>query len=98
MSKNNHHVLSAWNEIFPILKNKYPNIPNDYTGALKALDFKDWELLQNWMYVRWRQIAFNAGVPINELDVHSETDRRMKMSELIQNYSHPFPKLEALAA
>jgi hypothetical protein len=44
------------------------------------------------MYVRWRQIAFNAGVPMDELDVHSETDRRMKMSELIQNYSHPFPK------
>jgi hypothetical protein len=98
MSKNNHHVLSAWNEIFPILKNKYPNIPNSYSDALSHLDFKDWELLQNWMYVRWRQIAFNAGVPMDELDVHSETDRRMKMSELIQNYSHPFPKLEALSA
>lgn len=83
MSKCNQYVSQAWNEIFPNLSGKYPNIPNDYTRALKELEFDDWEKLQNWMYVRWRQRAFSAGVPKDELDIHSETDQRMNMSNLV---------------
>ena len=58
---------------------------------------EDFFKLKEWMYVRAKQILitrlectfkdiFNSNHP------YTETDKRMKMSELIQNYSHPFPQ------
>lgn len=95
--KSNNACDLAFHEIYPTLKNKYPETPKNYKDVSRYLPSDAFFKLKEWMHVRAKQILitrlecafkdiFNSNHP------YTETDKRMKMSELIQNYSHPFPQ------
>lgn len=94
----NQAVIEAFEEISKELKNKGWFFEN-YQQALRSVAFgaDNANKLISWMYIRWRQLALQAGTRAGipdvskQLNINSATDERLDTENKIKNFNYPIP-------
>lgn len=85
----NECIEDAFQELYPCWKHA-GYFSKTYKAALHEVRERDHSKLVSWIYLRWRQIC-NKKYPNIKINNSSETDRRLKTDQLMENYSVEFP-------